>query len=284
MAPPSTTTVSGTPLTFLPVFSTPWPQPSDCDNTYRRPDGTLLAWDIVYGISFSSEAQTCWPPEFTSSWEQSPTAATYTVFGPTFECPASYEAVQTAIVGEGVQRVFCCPSSYSLRIPQPISSAWPSQCVSVATSGQVLSYMNQYKSKGVFYGVPTSSTVNEEDVTVYGAPVNGFNVAATDANGNLIESDKSHGMGVPTRIIVGAAVGSVGGLALIFIGAWIIWRRRRSARASGGGPAPDALGEGAPGQAAGRDPVKGKVYAELSTDTTTSQVYELPAQARVTNG
>ncbi|SPO06204.1 uncharacterized protein DNG_08893 [Cephalotrichum gorgonifer] len=271
----STLIVSGTPLTFIPVMSTPWPQPSDCAVTWRRGDLTVMAHDVIYGMSFASEVQTCWPPDFTSSWAQAHIAETYSVFGPTFQCPEAYHAVQTAIVGEDVNRVFCCPSSYSLNIPQPISYAWPSQCTSIATSGQVITYLgSHHSSDGGVTNRIVSSTVGKDEVTLYGIPVNGFNVAVSistptaspsDTNENSREEDQPSDTGTPAGVIAGAVVGAIGGLALIVLGAWLLWRRRRSARANRGSAAPDPFGGIAPGQAGGGAYVGGKPYAELST-------------------
>lgn len=249
--------LSGTAISFNPALSTPYPQGPECALTYRRPDGKILAWDVVYGLSFSSEARTCHPPEVTDWWFQTESTATYTAFGPTFECPEQYEAVQTAVVSDDnadVQQVFCCPSyvraqhsprptrdapantrsrSFSLHVAQPLTKAFPSQCITTATSGQVLSFLDVKNPDESMASAMTTSTVDDDEVTIFGQPVNGFNHVkeTADSEGpNGDGWDNGGDKGTPLAVSVGVSVGVVVGLVLIGLGAWLLWRRRRRLR------------------------------------------------------
>ncbi|SPO06205.1 uncharacterized protein DNG_08894 [Cephalotrichum gorgonifer] len=279
---PSTLTVSGTPLTLLPVFSTFWSQPPECSLTYRRGDDKLIALDLIYGMSYSTEARTCFPPEISPFYVQSVVMETFMAFGPTFVCPGA---------------------SYSLLIAQPLSPAFPSQCITTATSGQVLSFLDLKGGTKT-----TTSTVDEPEITIYGAPLNGFNIQAatptptTDLESTSpppTESSNANNQGTPLAVSIGASVGVVFGLALVSLGAWILWRRRGLAKARAGpgrrsgdqgGVAQDGtvLGEAMSGYSSTdrEHPEEVKrheleVYerdVELSMNTMSGGVYELPPQ------
>ena len=103
-------TVSGTPVEFLPL-PTPWPSGAGCSEyKYQQLDGHFLAWDPFLGASLDANARTCLPTQVTSWWNQVSGAATSTALGPTFVCPEAYYAVQTALIASVTQNVFCCPS------------------------------------------------------------------------------------------------------------------------------------------------------------------------------
>ncbi|KAJ9133329.1 hypothetical protein NKR23_g10833 [Pleurostoma richardsiae] len=293
-------TVSGTPVELLPL-STPWPSGKDCaSNIYEQLDGHFLAWDPVYGQSFDTAARTCFPPQVTSWWLNSATA-TSVALGPTFVCPEAYSAVQTALVAEETQYVYCCPSDYSLFVVQPTTTAaFPSQCTSLATPGQELQFLTIFQSgNGVAFSQATS-IVESSTVTVFGIPVNGYNFAqstsstpsttlqptpsTTDtsiaASSHASSLASAGSAGSPVGVSVGVSVGVVLGVLALGAGAFFLWRRRRRRmhRSRVMMLEPPAEAQGLGPIAASEYEISGEgVKAELSAD---ARVYELPGHFR----
>ncbi|KAE8443173.1 hypothetical protein EG329_002271 [Mollisiaceae sp. DMI_Dod_QoI] len=178
----TTLTVGGTPTVFLPL-PTPWPSGLGCaDNIYvHTPIGnptTFLAWDPLFGASMMPTARSCLPPQVTSWWSQGAAANPYTALGPTFVCPEAYSAVQTVLVASSLQQIFCCPSQYSLLVPQPTKGgAFPSQCMSTVTEGQTMTFLSQQGEPDAFM----ATVIMNQTATAFGIPVNGFNLATTSS-------------------------------------------------------------------------------------------------------
>jgi hypothetical protein len=106
---PTVLTLSGRPVSFLPV-PTPWPSSSGCASyIYEQCDGDFLGWDPWISTAIPS-ASSCFPPELVAWWFQPLEAATYTQLGPTFACPEAYATVATSVLDVGTTQVFCCPS------------------------------------------------------------------------------------------------------------------------------------------------------------------------------
>ncbi|KAL1858186.1 hypothetical protein Daus18300_010068 [Diaporthe australafricana] len=166
--------IGGTPTIFLPL-PTPYPSGDGCGtNIYQltATAPTFLAWDPVYGQSVT-DATSCFPPQVTTWWLQASTALIYTALGPTFACPEAYSTVSTTLVESSVQEVYCCPSQFTLLSAQPDKGgSFPSQCTSALTEGQTLSWFTGVESGSSL----STTTVFTSPATMFGVPVNGFNV------------------------------------------------------------------------------------------------------------
>ncbi|KAK1749851.1 hypothetical protein QBC47DRAFT_365904 [Echria macrotheca] len=192
MASPSQLiTANGTPTQFLPL-STPWPAATDCaSKLYQHDDGRMLAWDPFYGRAFDAKVQSCHAPEVSAWWFQTaPPITTYTALGPSFACPQRYSTVQVALLADDTPYVYCCPSQYDLLVPQPLTKAFPSQCVSSIFPGQTFTYLGLTETTK---RVLMTSVVRTGTVTVFGVPVNGFNIKAeaTSSSGAPSRTDSS---------------------------------------------------------------------------------------------
>ncbi|KAH0439388.1 hypothetical protein CcaCcLH18_02865 [Colletotrichum camelliae] len=176
-------TANGRPTVYSPL-PTPWPMNSDCaSRTYRQSDdGPIIAWDPYFGMNIDSKAATCFPAAVTSWWFQTVSQATSIALGPTFECPQLYTAAQTLLEAGGVQHVFCCPSDYSFNVPQPNRPVFPSQCLSMATPGQTITYDSLTIGTNGAIAKRTTSVVNSAEVTIWAVPVNGYNFPASSTS------------------------------------------------------------------------------------------------------
>ncbi|KAF4902692.1 hypothetical protein CGCF415_v009287 [Colletotrichum fructicola] len=180
---PTVVTANGRPTVYSPL-PTPWPMKSDCaSRSYRQSDeGPILAWDPYFGMNMDSGAATCFPEAVTSWWFQTVSQATSIALGPTFECPQLYTAAQTLLEAGGVQHVFCCPSDYSFNVPQPNRPVFPSQCLSMATPGQTITYVSLTIGTNGAIAKRTTSVVNSAEVTIWAVPVNGYNFPASSTS------------------------------------------------------------------------------------------------------
>ncbi|CAI4216045.1 unnamed protein product [Parascedosporium putredinis] len=170
MSTPTLITVTGTPVELFPL-PTPWPNNPGCaDHMYRVGNNDFLKFDPEWARLFDAEASTCFPPQVSQWWYQRDTRLPLTGLGPAFACPEAYKPMLTAVIDDDTKMTYCCPSGFSMLIPQPLTPAYPSQCVSSATPGQVLTMMT-YPER-----VLTSTTVGSETPRIYAVPVNGFNV------------------------------------------------------------------------------------------------------------
>lgn len=133
---------------------------------------------------------------------------------------------------------------------QPISPEFPSQCISTATRGQILIFLNfGLVSPSEITAATTVSTVAEDRVTIFAGPVNGFNVGSQvtstggqdDTNTSIPEpageapselSKETPGSGPSLGLSVGVSIGTVLGLILVGLGAWLFWRKRRRRHAT----------------------------------------------------
>ncbi|KAJ0107743.1 hypothetical protein J7T55_000005 [Diaporthe amygdali] len=241
--------VGGTPTIFLPL-PTPYPSEEGCGtNVYQLTSTapTFLAWDPVYGQSVT-DATSCFPPQVTTWWLQSSSALIYTALGPSFACPEAYSTVSTNYVASSVQEVYCCPTSFTLLYAQPNQGeAFPSQCTSMLTEGQTLSW---------FTGVTSSTsrsttTVFTSAATMFAVPVNGFNIDTSSQAGSTdtaaagtAQTTASSSSSSPSSssqsssassagssnlgLSIGVTLGVVLGILLLGVGAFVLWRRRRA--------------------------------------------------------
>lgn len=261
---PFLTTVSGTATSLVPL-STAWSSAgTDCAQAiYQQIAGNFLGWDPWYVHYIDGDLTTCWPPEASSWWNQD--ASPTTSLGTTFVCPSAYHAAYTSSVDSQTTRTICCPSGYNLYVADFAKPTFPSQCTSTLTAGETLSWEKiYYESSLGDTWTPTSTTVQSETLTIFGIPVNGFNVVATstsilssstDAGANTLSSadttttapaassstpssssSSSSGGTSIVGIAVGASVGAVVGVALVALTAFFVWRRRSR---GGRGPVAD---------------------------------------------
>ena len=156
-----------------------------------------------------------------------------------------------------------------------LASLPPPQCVSSATPGQVLSFINR------------DPYVADETVILHGQIISGYNV---DAN---LGDDKGEEKGLTLATTIGLSVGIVAGMALFAAGAWILrrrWRRARASRVVKGGAGSDErrhladgeVYEGAQASDEGK-PEGTPVLAqgvELAEDAL-SPMYELPGEGEI---
>ncbi|KAH8817513.1 hypothetical protein F5884DRAFT_631487, partial [Xylogone sp. PMI_703] len=253
-------TMGGTPTVFLPL-PTAWPAGDDCtSNLYLHTPvsnpNTFLAWDPLYGESMVTSASSCLPPQVTAWWNQGSSNTPYTALGPTFVCPEAYSAVQTVLVAKTLQQMFCCPSQYSLLIPQPNKAkVFPSQCISTIDGGQTVTYLSQQASPDQF----TATVVMDSAATIFAIPVNGFNFVTEDVSAlpttplatlpsseptstvpstaplstapsgpdSQSDSNNSPSSSLSTGSIVGIVVGVFAAGLLVGIAAFVLWRRQR---------------------------------------------------------
>ncbi|KAK3300460.1 uncharacterized protein B0H64DRAFT_15904 [Chaetomium fimeti] len=274
--------LSGSPIIFYPA-PTPWPSSAGCEkNIYRQADGgSILAWDPVYANRFGlKEARGCHAPQVSAWWWQN--RQPVTAFGPTFVCPEAYSAVYTStldsISAVPTQFTYCCPSNYNLgAVFQPTQKTML-QCTSKAGPGATISYMTRTSltRKVTITGVdgtvvqptvlstniPTSTVVRLSPATVYGLPVNGFNIGQRQASstggasntvtpplsptGALSPTDalsttdvlsptdvlsttdtptQSRGPGLTPAAIAGIVVGAVIAVGLLALGTFFLGRR-----------------------------------------------------------
>lgn len=139
---------------------------------------------------------------------------------------------------------------YSLFVVQPDTKAFPSQCTSIVSPGQSLSYLGPLPSDDGVHFVATTTTVQSSAVTVFGIPVNGFNVAqsttsgpdpgttasTTATNSAVSSSTGKASPGLSTGATAGVAIGVVIAVLALGVGAFLLWRRR--SRRSGMRPLP----------------------------------------------
>lgn len=164
----------------------------------------------------------------------------------------------TSSIDAQTTQTFCCPTSYNLYNVEFDRPSFPSQCVSTLTDGQVL----EYRTVTGNTNSATSTTVDGETITIYGIPVNGLNVisststsaAQTTKSSDLVMTYTSTGTAgqfitvtatasaASTQttstsgdenvsvvgVAVGASVGAVAGIFILAVGAFIIYRRRKS--------------------------------------------------------
>lgn len=243
--------VDGETTAWLPISSR-WTSIAACSTqVYAQRaglGGNLIAFDPLFGESIVPTAIPCLPTEVTSSLRQSDRdTATTTLLGPTFVCPGAYSAVQTLLVSESTQHVFCCPSEYELNVPVTGKDSFPSQCTSLLTRGETLAYQSTTPS-GPWGSQTTTVQLTTGPTVVFGMHVNGFNVitaapivessigtASTTPSGPVTSSASS---AAATIVAVedsslsggakaGIAIGVVLGILAIAAGAWLIWRRTR---------------------------------------------------------
>ncbi|KAG6357686.1 hypothetical protein INS49_013565 [Diaporthe citri] len=236
-------TIGGTPTIFVPL-PTPYPSEDGCGtNIYQLASTTptFLAWDPAYGKSVT-DAASCIPSQV-STWRfQDPDALLYTAIGPTFVCPEAYSTVSTTVTASSVQKVYCCPSQYTLLSAHPNEAAvFPSQWTSMITEGQTLSWFTGMASGSSL----STTTVFTSPATMFAGPVNGFNIAtssqatATDsaAGGTQqtttpsSQSPQSSASSTGTSTLglsIGITLGIVFAVLLLGIAAFVLWRRRRA--------------------------------------------------------
>jgi len=192
--------VSGTAVVFFPV-PTPWPSSAGCDDyIYRQIDeGTLIAWDPVYTISFNTAAKSCFPPQQASWWSQASDANPSTALGPTFVCPEAFHAVHNTVLESNTasqtQYTYCCPANFGLNTIPPQNQRTIAQCTSTAGPGVTMSFVSvnfvtttvtthdadgssTVRTGSDLLGVLTSTVVEKSAATVYAPPINGFNIVA----------------------------------------------------------------------------------------------------------
>ncbi|KAH8769060.1 hypothetical protein F5883DRAFT_553407 [Diaporthe sp. PMI_573] len=268
-------TVGGTPTIFLPL-PTPYPSEEGCGTNIYQWMSTppmFVVWDPFYGRGIVTDATTCHPPQVTTWWFQSSDALLYTALGPTFACPEAYSTVTTTVIESSVQQVYCCPSQFTFLSTLPnkgevfAGEHFPSQCTSMLTEGQTLSWFT-----GMDSGTSLSSTtVFTSQATMVAVPVNGFNIAtssqtsqqdstavatsqtttatssqtsassqsssssassqSSSSSASSQSSSFSASSGTSTLgLSIGITLGVVFAVLLLGIAAFILWRRRRRAR------------------------------------------------------
>ncbi|KAK0744064.1 hypothetical protein B0T18DRAFT_490626 [Schizothecium vesticola] len=288
---PTVGTIGATPVLFFPV-PTPWPMSARCDKHIHRQvsKGSILAWDPVYprilsGIAGVEGGESCYPTQQQSWHFQASTATPSTALGPTFVCPESYTAVfSTLIESNSASRTdytYCCPPKYTLNALLPPNQRSAAQCTSILPIGSTLSFISvtftptviSSTTTNVLAYIPSSTVVTAAPETVFGSPVNGYNIVAaaaqrpldsssststptggggaapTGASGPGLPSNTS--TGTPAGTIAGAVVGGLVALALGVALAYFVGRRRsRMAGAGAGAGAVEVAGSGVPpGQA-----------------------------------
>ncbi|KUI63178.1 hypothetical protein VP1G_10303 [Cytospora mali] len=258
---PFLTTVSGTATSLVPL-PTAWTSAgADCGEAiYQQIGGNFLAWDPWYVHYIDGDLTTCWPPQASSWWNQDSSPSTS--LGPTFVCPGAYHPAYTSSVGSQTTKTICCPSGYNLYVADFDRTIFPSQCTSTVTAGATLDWEKiYYDSAAGDTWSTTSTTVQSDILTIFGIPVNGFNVVATSTTTSSTgstdtdsgtssssartmttasssvpsSSSSSSGSTSVVGVAVGASVGAVVGVLLVAVGAFLVWRRRRRGGSSGRG-------------------------------------------------
>lgn len=248
-ATPFLTTVGGTATSFIPL-PTPWTSANtDCaEAIYRQIGGSFLAWDPWYVHYINGDLTTCWPPQASSWWNQD--ASPTTSIGTTFVCPAAYHEAYTSSADSHTTQTICCPSGYDLYVADFAKPSFPSQCTSTMTTGETLSWEQivYVSDKDGDTWTAATTTVQTETLTIYGLPINGFNIITTSTSSSSsgvstgiasstsmtttslsstsAGSSSSSGSSV-VGVAVGASVGAVVGVLLVAVGAFLFWRRRR---------------------------------------------------------
>lgn len=141
------------------------------------------------------------------------------------------------------------PSQYTLLSAHPNKAAvFPSQCTSMLTEGQTLSWFTSMASGSSM----STTTVFTSSATMFAGPVNGFNIAtstqatATDSaaagtqqtttpsstqTSSSSQSPQSSASSASTSTLglsIGITLGIVFAVLLLGIAGFILWRRRRS--------------------------------------------------------
>lgn len=130
--------------------------------------GVLIAFDPFWGHSIGP-ALSCLPVQASIIWDQSSTQGVTTELGP-LECPSMYYTATTSLVNLETTAIACCPSQYTFQSFVAIDHV--GECISPITSGQSFYYAESTGTSWIW----TTSIAND-DVSVYGIPVNGYNFA-----------------------------------------------------------------------------------------------------------
>lgn len=145
---------------------------------------------------------------------------------------------------------------YSFNVPQPNRPVFPSQCLSMATPGQTITYESLTTGTNGAIVKRTTSVVNSAEVTIWAVPVNGYNFPASSTSvsnagatifptatatskipgpttteqvrGATGRSNQSSGP--PLSTTVGVSVGAVIAVLVLVGGIFMWWRRRGRSR------------------------------------------------------
>ncbi|CAK7231220.1 hypothetical protein SBRCBS47491_007857 [Sporothrix bragantina] len=250
--------VTGTPTVFVPL-DLAWPSSTDCtSNIYLHTPvaspNTFIAWDPLYGAAMVTSAQSCLPEQVTIWWNQ-PASSLFTALGPAFYCPGAYSPILTVVVASSLHQTFCCPTGYSILVPQANTAAeFPSQCVSTVTNGQKFTYLASQGSPDQL----TTTVAMTTSATVFAVPVNGFNLAvgptlalttlstqtstvttppASVSPTTSTPATKTTDVAKPSSLSPGAyagiAISIVVVVAFLATGAFLLFRRRRQQKQAG---------------------------------------------------
>lgn len=253
--------------------------------------GSILAWDPVYPSLAGTAAASCYPPQLSYWWFQGASANPSTAMGPTFVCPEAYRAVHSTILdGDSAtqtQFTYCCPPfvsprdqssrrwmancygrNFGLAALPPPTARLNIQCTSTVRPGETLSLLSvtmltttatitdrasavTRQTNTQLTVLPSLTVVQASAATVYGVPVNGYNLVARqdssiDTNRTTSQTAATMASSLPPPppapgsgdgsaqstgpapgVIAAAAVIAVIGLALLVLGLFFFVRHRR---------------------------------------------------------
>jgi len=132
--------------------------------------GVLIAFDPFWGRAIGP-ALSCLPAQASIIWDQTSTQGTTTQLGP-LECPSMYYTATTSLVNLETTAIACCPSQYAFQ--SFVAIATVGECISPITSGQSFYYAESVGTTWIW-----TTSIADDNVNVYGIPVNGYNFAAS---------------------------------------------------------------------------------------------------------
>ncbi|KAE9379498.1 hypothetical protein N431DRAFT_478501 [Stipitochalara longipes BDJ] len=262
---------SGIWTSWLPL-TTAWPSQSACNSAIwirgsidESDDSFPYIFDPDYGSSVANSL-TCLPPYATQWWEGAVTTSntiTSWSIGP-IVCPAAYTTASTTVVSGSSTSVMCCPSNFEYVRNVPGNPGRDNGiCTSPFTSGQSLTYASPATNS--FTAATTTFTDN--NVVLFGVPVEGYNFAASTTSSSVTGSPTtstskstsptntsapSSGLSSGAKAGIGVGVAIVALAILGAIGFWLLRRRKSQA-----GPVSEL-----PGNGEGKSAGAAEVYSE----------------------